>query len=107
MSATCVPWYVPRGNTGLSKHGKPVFPRLCPVNQNLACVRTRGGGAIPIMPYTLLSLSAYSLLCMHAGQPMGMAVSPCISWFQTQLILTACQMCYHSHLWDHRRSGQL
>ena len=29
MSATCVPWYVPCGNTGLSKHGDPVFPQLC------------------------------------------------------------------------------
>ena len=31
MSATCVPWYVPRGITGLSKHGDPVFPHFCPI----------------------------------------------------------------------------
>ena len=42
-SATCVPWYVPRGNTGLSQHGDPVFPHFCPLNQNLARVRMGGG----------------------------------------------------------------
>ena len=35
------------------------------------------------------------------------AVSHCITWFQTQLILTTCQIRYHSHLWDHRSTGQL
>ena len=46
MSAACVPWYVPRCNMGLSKHGDPVFPHFCPLNQNLARVGTggRGGG---------------------------------------------------------------
>ena len=44
ISATCVPWYVPRGSTGLSKHGDPVSPHLCPLNQNLAHGRTVGGG---------------------------------------------------------------
>ena len=44
MSATCVPWYVLRSNTGLSTHGDPVFPHFCPLNQNLANVRTGGGG---------------------------------------------------------------
>ena len=28
MSATCVPWYMPRGDTSLSKHGDPVFPHF-------------------------------------------------------------------------------
>ena len=28
---------------------------------------------------------------------MGMAVSQCINWFQTQLILTTCQIRYHGH----------
>ena len=28
---------------------------------------------------------------------MGVAVSHCITWFQTQLILTTCQIRYHSH----------
>ena len=43
LPATCVLWYVPRGITGLCKHG--VFPHFPPLNQNLACVRTRGGGS--------------------------------------------------------------
>ena len=34
MSATCVPWYVARGDTGLSEHGDPVFPHFCPLDQN-------------------------------------------------------------------------
>ena len=33
--------------------------------------------------------------------------SHCITWFQTQLVLTTCQIHYHSHLWDHRSTGQL
>ena len=44
MSATCVLWYMPSANMGLPKHGNPVFVHLCPLNQNLACVRTKGGG---------------------------------------------------------------
>ena len=53
MSATRVPWYVPHGNTGLSKHG--VFPHFCPLHQNLARVRTGGlgvcaHGLAPTMP---------------------------------------------------------
>ena len=39
MPATCVPCYVLCGQTGLSKHGHPVFLHFCPLNQNLACVR--------------------------------------------------------------------
>ena len=31
----------------------------------------------------------------------------CIIWFQTQPILITCQIRYHSHLWDHRRTGRL
>ena len=38
---------------------------------------------------------------------MGMAVSHCTTWFQTQLILTTCQNRYHSHLRDHGSTGQL
>ena len=34
---------------------------------------------------------------MYTGKPTGVAVSHCITWFQTQLILTACQIRYHSH----------
>ena len=33
---------------------------------------------------------------MHTGKPTGVAVSHC-TWFQTQLILTTCQIRYHSH----------
>ena len=44
MPATCVPQYVPRANTGLSKHGDPVFLHFWSWNQNLARVCARGGG---------------------------------------------------------------
>ena len=44
MSATCIRWYMLRGNTGLSRHGDPVFPHFCPLNQNLVRVMTWGGG---------------------------------------------------------------
>ena len=33
-------------DTGLSKHGDPVFPHCCPLNQNLARVRTSGRGVL-------------------------------------------------------------
>ena len=33
---------------------------------------------------------------MHTGKPTGVAASHCITWFQTQLILTTCQIRYHS-----------
>ena len=51
--------------------------------------------------------SLQSLCLMHTGKPMGVAVSHCITWFQTELILTTYQIHYHSHLWDHRSTGQL
>ena len=41
-----------------------------------------------------------------AGSPTGLAVSR-IMLFQTQLIPTGCQICYHSDLWDHCSTGQL
>ena len=37
-----------------------------------------------------------SLCLMHTGKPTGVAVSHCIAWFQTQLILTTCQIRYHA-----------
>ena len=46
MSATCVPWYVPRGNTGLSTHDDPVFPHFCPWDQSLVRVKEGGGGTM-------------------------------------------------------------
>ena len=45
MPATCVPLYLPHGNTGLSKHSHPLFLHFCLLNQNLARVRMGGGGA--------------------------------------------------------------
>ena len=57
----------------------------------------------PIVPYTPLFffLSARSVLgLMHTGKRTGVGVSHCISWFQTQLILTTCHIHSHSHLWD-------
>ena len=50
MPATCVPQYVPRANTGLSKHGDPVFPHFWSWNQNLAHVCAKGGGAFNCLP---------------------------------------------------------
>ena len=39
-----------------------------------------------------------TVLCLvHTGKPTDVAVSHCITWFQTQLILTACQIRYHGH----------
>ena len=32
-SATCLPWYMPRGDMGLSKHSDAVFLHFCPLNQ--------------------------------------------------------------------------
>ena len=34
-------------------------------------------------------------------------VSHCLTWFQTQQILTACQIRCHRHLWEHRSIGRL
>ena len=36
---------------------------------------------------------------MHTGKPTGVAVSHCMTWFQTQLMCTMCQIRYHSHRW--------
>ena len=57
--------------------------------------------------HSAVFFSLQSLCLTHTGKPMGVAVSHCITWFQTQLIVTACQIRYHSHLWDHRSTGQL
>ena len=58
--------------------------------------------------YAPLSFVGLQSLClMHTGKPTGVAIPHCITWFQTQLILTMCQTRYHSHLWDHRSTGQL
>ena len=57
--------------------------------------------------HSAVFFSLQSLCLRHTGKPMGVAVSHCITWFQTQLILTACQIRYHSQWWDHRSTGQL
>ena len=58
--------------------------------------------------YTPLSYFNLQSLClMHTRKPKGVAVSHCIIWFHTHLILTTCQIRYHGHLWDHRSTGQL
>ena len=47
MSAAGVPWCVPCGNTGLSKHGDPrvsALPPPPPLNENLTCEDKGGGG---------------------------------------------------------------
>ena len=62
----------------------------------------------PLLHFVLHCLFQPSVLClMHTGTPMGVAVSRCISWFQTQLILTMCQIRYHAHLRDHHNTRQL
>ena len=33
---------------------------------------------------------------VHTGKPTGVAVPHCTTWFQTQLILTTCQIRYHA-----------
>jgi hypothetical protein len=61
----------------------------------------------PACVHTALLFSLQSLCLMHTGKPTGVAVSHCITWFQTQLIPTTCQIRYHSHSWDDRSAAQL
>ena len=56
---------------------------------------------------SVVFFSLQSLCLTHTGKPMGVAVSHCITWFQTQLIPTMCQIRDPSHLWDHCSTGQL
>ena len=44
MPATCVPQYVPRANTGFSKHGDPVFPHFGPGTTTWLVFAQGGGG---------------------------------------------------------------
>jgi hypothetical protein len=37
----------------------------------------------------------------------GRGSSHCISWYRIQLVLTACDVRYHTVLWDNRSPGQL
>ena len=45
----------------------------------------------------LVFFSLQSLCLTHTGKSTGVAISHCITWFQTQLILTTCQIRYHNH----------
>ena len=45
----------------------------------------------------VLNVWQSSLCLMHTGKPVGVAVSHWINWFQTQLILTTCQIRYRGH----------
>ena len=47
--------------------------------------------------HTAVSFSLQSLCLTHTGKPTGVAVCHSITWFQTQLILTTCQIRYRSH----------
>ena len=47
--------------------------------------------------HTAVFFSLQPLCLMHTEKPTGVAVSHCITWFQTQLILTTCQIRYHGH----------
>ena len=58
-----------------------------------SCAQTH---AIELVLGRVPSIFTPSLCLMHAGKPTGVAVSHCITWFQTQLILTTCQIRYHS-----------
>ena len=57
--------------------------------------------------YTMLVSISYTCASCILGSPSGSTGVAVSRWFQNQLILTTCQIRYHSHLWDHRRTGQL
>ena len=65
------------------------------------------------LSHTWSALEALSelSLCLptvtHTGTPMGVAVSHCITRFQTRFTSTMCQIRYHSHWWWHRSTAQL
>ena len=52
------------------------------------------GPALPEVPRPRIFF-AHSTKLLGTGKPTGVAVSHCITWFQTQLILTTCQIRYH------------
>ena len=43
-----------------------------------------------------VSFSRQSLCLVHTGKATGVAVSHCMTWFQTQLIPTTCQIRYNA-----------
>ena len=46
--------------------------------------------------HTAVLFSLQSLCLVHTGKPTSLAVFHCITQFQTQLILTTCQIRYHA-----------
>ena len=81
----------PCPTTALSKHGDPVFAHFCPLNQNLAYVRTEGGGyatkavVFPTPPdrvhWCILDAGGCILIFVHCFM-MDMAVQTfCFSHF--------------------------
>ena len=52
MSGTCVPWDVPRRDTGLSRPGDPVSPHFCPLNLNPGPVIRPGAGGVHACTYS-------------------------------------------------------
>ena len=56
-----------------------------------------------VTKFLLLELSVNSIQSANSGKPRE-------NWGKFEkfeLILTTCQIRYHSHLWDHRSTGQL
>ena len=111
MSATCVSWFIPRGNMGLSKHRGPVFPYFCHLNQNLALLGQGGGvhSCAGIHSATcsdgLVNQGEHSVDCGGPCPPCGLlrcvhcnafvrvggcAAAPCVEW--TQL---SCQAVFY------------
>ena len=81
---------------GICRGGEGVPAHNVPQRHNIS---TREGGGHDIQAW---------LVTIHNGsENTGVAVSHCITWFQTQLILPTCQIRYYRHLWDHRGTGQL
>ena len=68
----------------------------------------QSGGQAPTVPReNVLCCGMQWETATPVGFPVCVRHNDCITWFQTQLILTTCQIRYHSHLWDHRSTGQL
>ena len=83
---------------------------VCVVGVCWSSCKGRDGIYRPVYTNTHLICTS-THYCTHQAQitwhNLTYIVSHCITWFQTQLILTTCQTRYHSHLWDHCSTGQL
>ena len=80
MPATCVPQYVPRANTGLSKHEDPVLPHFWSWNQNLARVCARWGGAQDFEGWCIFVNGRVPKNLPRLGQPKGGLRGAVHSW---------------------------